>query len=589
MIGSGADSRVTYPMRDFLGDMWGFIRPHRWRFFLGSAIRALSDVAWLYPAFGLASIVDFLVAGDFDSLRFVWTTLGFMLLAVTVRWVGMYVCKQLLYGTSERMAIDARQTSIQHLMHLPMRWHEQENTGNRLKRFDRGALSLDKLLRIWTDNVISIVVNLVGVTLILATFNVGIAFATFVFLVTFFFLARYFIVRGAAVSRLVSQHEEDVHGTYFELLNNIRTTQVLHMGPVLLQRLATHVQELYALIVRRIFWYQFGNASRGLYGHAFRLAISAVIILGIVNGVYEVGFLVLFNSYFSDLFDSIRELSGVVQDVVVSKYDVGRMMDILSAPAVAYYEPEKIQVPQQWKELTIARASFSYGGVTVLDNVSVRVQRGERLGLVGLSGAGKSTLFKLLTRERALDVGTITLDDVPLHDIERADWLAHIGVVLQDTEVFNLTLRDNITLASPTHADDSERLHRAMAVSHVDSFLHKLPQGVDTFIGEKGVKLSGGERQRLGIARAVFKEPELLLLDEATSHLDVESEEKIQASLHEFFQSVTAIVIAHRLTTIKEMDRILVLEQGRIVEEGTFEELYARRGRFFELWEKQRL
>jgi ATP-binding cassette subfamily B protein len=136
---------------------------------------------------------------------------------------------------------------------------------------------------------------------------------------------------------------------------------------------------------------------------------------------------------------------------------------------------------------------------------------------------------------------------------------------------------------------NKELFQRALDVAHVNDFLHKLPHGVESLIGEKGVKLSGGERQRVGIARAIYRNPELLFMDEATSHLDVESETKIRQALHEFFKSVTAIVIAHRLSTLKEMDRVLVLEKGRIIEEGTFEELIKKKGRFHALWEKQAL
>ena len=138
-------------------------------------------------------------------------------------------------------------------------------------------------------------------------------------------------------------------------------------------------------------------------------------------------------------------------------------------------------------------------------------------------------------------------------------------------------------------AVNAERLGRALAVSHVSEFVSRLPNGLDTLIGEKGVKLSGGERQRVGLARAIYKNPQILFLDEATSHLDLESEEKIQATLHEFFGTVTAVVIAHRLTTIKEMDRIIAIEDGQIIESGTFTELYKNRGRFYDLWEKQKL
>lgn len=145
----------------------------------------------------------------------------------------------------------------------------------------------------------------------------------------------------------------------------------------------------------------------------------------------------------------------------------------------------------------------------------------------------------------------------------------------------------NILLASPD-AFSKDRLEEALRIAHLSDFLHKLPQGIKTPIGEKGIKLSGGEKQRLGIARAVYRRPDILFLDEATSHLDIESEQKIQDALHAFFQKVTAIVIAHRLSTIKEMDRILVLEEGRIIEEGDFETLVKMRGRFYALWKRQK-
>ena len=150
-------------------------------------------------------------------------------------------------------------------------------------------------------------------------------------------------------------------------------------------------------------------------------------------------------------------------------------------------------------------------------------------------------------------------------------------------------MRDNITITNYSQKDNQQLLKQALDVAHIKEVVNRLPQGLDTIIGEKGVKLSGGERQRLGIARAIFKNPKLLLLDEATSHLDLESEEKIKDSLHKFFENVTAIVIAHRLTTIREMDKILVVEDGKLIESGSFEDLIVKRGRFFELWEKQKL
>jgi len=192
-------------------------------------------------------------------------------------------------------------------------------------------------------------------------------------------------------------------------------------------------------------------------------------------------------------------------------------------------------------------------------------------------------------KEHETYTGEILFDKNPLRSLSRTSYFKNVAVVLQETEVFNFSLKDNITISKPDPEISQKALNESIVTAHITDFIGKLPQGIDTLVGEKGVKLSGGEKQRLGIARAIYKQPDLLLLDEATSHLDLESEEKIKDSLHHFFKKVTAIVIAHRLTTIKEMDRIIVVEAGRIIEQGSFNELQRKKGRFAELWEKQKL
>jgi len=284
----------------------------------------------------------------------------------------------------------------------------------------------------------------------------------------------------------------------------------------------------------------------------------------------------------------VKELSNVSQDIVVSKQRIARMRD--SFHDIPLINSEEVNsFPKDWQKLIVKNVSFSYDEDDVLKNVSFEVKRGEKIGIVGTSGAGKSTLFKLLLKERIHADGEIKIDDTLISTIKTEEYLARVSVVLQDTEVFNQSLKENITIVRPEEAHDKKLFDETLQISHVKDFVSKLKDGVNTLIGEKGVKLSGGERQRLGIARAIFKEPDILLMDEATSHLDIESEKKIQDSLHEFFQNVTAIVIAHRLTTIKLMDKILVIEKGKIIEQGSFDELYAKRGRFHELWEKQQL
>ncbi len=581
---------TVYRASAFLADMWRFVRPYRVRFWVGSFIRVVSDLVWLYPVYGTAQVVDLLKVHEPGmSLQPIITIVLLMLVAVVVRYATIYAAKRILFGVSEKTALDALREGVYHAYLLPIAWHEGQNTGNKMKRADRGAYSLDRVIRIWTNNLLEIAVNFISITLIFAKFDLFVAIVTVAFLGSFYCLSRFFIVRAARVSEEVNIKEESLHGLLYEALNNIRTVQVFALARSLDRAVQGSMELLYRNIERRIVWFQSGNATRGAYGQVFRVAMMAYIIYGITQGAYEVGFLVLFVLYFGNLLRSVQELSDVTQELVIAKYAFGRLMTDLDTPVREALSAGTAQTPAGWKEIVVERLSFSYQDRPVLRDVSFTIRRGERVGLVGLSGAGKSTLLKLFLREHELQEGMITIGDVPLAEIALDDWLGHTTIVLQDTEVFNMSLRENITITNAARKGDHALLVRSLAIAHLNDVVARLPHGLETPIGEKGVRLSGGERQRLGIARAVFKEPQFLLLDEATSHLDVESEEKIKQSLRDFFQGITALVIAHRLTTIREMDRIIVLENGCVVEEGTFEALYERRGRFFELWEKQHL
>jgi ABC-type multidrug transport system fused ATPase/permease subunit len=244
---------------------------------------------------------------------------------------------------------------------------------------------------------------------------------------------------------------------------------------------------------------------------------------------------------------------------------------------------------EDWKTLSFNNISFSYHGQKVLKNFSLKIKKGEKIGIVEISGTGKSTLFKLILKLYNNYSGKISFDNQDLKNIKRSSYIKKLAIVPQETELFNLSLADNIKISRKLNKTKAEKLlKKALKIAHINDFSHKLPQQLKTLIGEKGIKLSGGEKQRVGIARAIYKEPEILLLDEATSHLDIISEQKIQATLHDFFQDITAIVIAHRLTTIKEMDRIVVIDQGEVIEVGTFNELIKNKQKFYDLWQKQK-
>lgn len=579
-----------YSNQDLFRDLRPFLHSYRWRIVIATTMRLLADIAWLYPAYGIASLVTFFGSYapgmSLSPVRNIFILWG---IAIMVRHLGIYLSKWFLFRVSEQVAIDAQLKAISHLFLLDMQWHEQENSGNKLKKIERGGQNIDRILRMWINNYIEIAVSLFGMLFILARFDGVTSLLTFLFLVTYFLLASILRKRASVASHIVNVKEEEMNGLFFESINNIRSVKIMSMRKPMLSLLESHAKELYKKIVDRIFWFQSGIALRGFYGNAFRIGMTAYIAYGITQGYHEIGFLVLFHAYFNQINSSITELAEVSQDFVIARLTIGRMADILRVPVSIDSEVGKVAFPTDWHSLSLQNVSFAYGENTVLRDVSFEIKKGERIGIVGLSGAGKSTLFKLLLKEQEQSSGTILVDGIPLQSIGKEDYYRYVSAVLQETEVMNFTLRQNIVLANELEASNTALFDRSLDVAHVTDFLSKLPLGADTPIGEKGVRLSGGEKQRLGIARAVFKQPQILLMDEATSHLDIESEEKIRASLHEVFQSVTALVVAHRLTTIREMDRIIVIEDGSVKEVGTFDELTQLRGRFFDLWEKQKL
>jgi ABC-type multidrug transport system fused ATPase/permease subunit len=589
-ISSFSGQSVKYSSLELVRDIWELLKPYKWRFFLASLIRLLGDLANLVPVFLFASLVTFLTNYKSGmSLSYVWLMLGLWVVSVLIRNLSQFFSKYLGYWIAEKLSVDAALTTMRHLFLLDMAWHERENSGNKIKRIQNAGEGLNKIIRLWFTNIIEIIVNLVTINIIIANFDRTVLFILLFFLLTYFIISFFFTRKAGAASYLVNKQEENVNGFLFEAINNIRTVKVMSMARALYAIIAESTTELMKRIKTRISWFQSRHSFLMFWAGVFKAGIVGVIIWGIINGHYEIGFLILFNGYFSDLRASIDELSTATQDFVVSKLSISRMKDILNEPVTIDQETGKVALPNDWQQISFRNVSFSYGENKVLDNISFDVKRGEKIGVVGLSGAGKSTLFKLLLKEREKFTGDILFDDLSIKKIRKEDYFRQVSVVLQDTEVFNFSLRDNITITNDSEKDNDRLLSQALDVAHIREVAAKLAQGLDTIIGEKGVKLSGGERQRLGIARAIFKNPKILLLDEATSHLDLESEEKIKDSLHKFFENVTAIVIAHRLTTIKEMDKILVIEDGRLAESGSFQELIVKREKFFELWEKQKL
>jgi ABC-type multidrug transport system fused ATPase/permease subunit len=303
--------------------------------------------------------------------------------------------------------------------------------------------------------------------------------------------------------------------------------------------------------------------------HAVALVASVVwVSRGALRGLYSPGDVLLVLMLSQNLINSILPVTRLINQSGDIETSAERLIELIDAEAAIHDEPNAIDLGAI-ETLEFDNVSFGYGAEQrrVLDNVSFILPRGQMMALVGLSGAGKTTIIKLLLRFYDPTHGRILVNGIDLRRYRQQSVRARLGVVLQDVALFNDSIEENIAFARP-HATPAEVAEAARA-AHADQFIDSLPDQYQTLVGERGIKLSGGEKQRIAIARATLKRPELIILDEATSALDSSSEQLVQTGLNRLMQDRTAVVIAHRLSTVMKADQILVLENGRIAERGT--------------------
>jgi len=293
-----------------------------------------------------------------------------------------------------------------------------------------------------------------------------------------------------------------------------------------------------------------------------------------------VGELVAFNILAGRVSAPVLRLAQIWQDFHQARLSVARLGDILNTPAEPTYIPSRAALPAIRGNVNFEQVTFRYriDGPEVLRDVSLNVPAGQVVGIVGPSGSGKSTLAKLLQRLYVPESGRVVVDGVDLAMVDAAWLRRQMGIVLQENVLFNASVRENIALADP--AMPIEKVIAAATLAGAHEFVLELPEGYDTIVGERGSSLSGGQRQRIAIARALITDPRILIFDEATSALDYESERIIQENMQQIVRGRTVFVIAHRLSTVRQADRIITLDRGRVVEDGTHDELIRKGGRY---------
>jgi ATP-binding cassette, subfamily B, bacterial len=520
-------------------------------------------------------------------------------LSIGIRWVSAKVGEGLIF--------DMRSQVFGHIQKMPIAFFTRTQTGSLISRLNNDVIGAQQA---FTDTLSSVVSNLISVTLVLVVMFLLSWQITLISLV----ILPVFVLPAKRVGRRLSSITRESYGLNAQM-NNTMTERFNVSGALLVKLFGRPAEE------REAFESKAGRVrdigvTQAMYARFFiaaltlTAALATAVVYGLggvlaVDGALSVGTMVALATYLTRLYGPLTALSNVQIDVMTALVSFDRVFEVLDLPAMIQDKPDARPIPAGPARIEFDHVDFRYPSaeevslaslesVAVLDttvsqqvlfDVDFTAEPGELVALVGPSGAGKTTISHLLPRLYDVRSGAIRINGLDVRDSTSDSLTATIGVVTQDAHLFHDTIRGNLLYAKPD-ATIGE-LDAALAGAQIATMVDSLPDGLDTVVGDRGYRLSGGEKQRLAIARILLKAPEIVVLDEATAHLDSESEAAVQQALATALRGRTSLVIAHRLSTVREADMILVLDHGRIVERGRHDELLAAGGQYAELYRIQ--
>ena len=477
---------------------------------------------------------------------------------------------------------------FKHLHSLSLRFHLDRHTGGLNRFIDRGTKGIDFLLRFFIFNILPTFIEVLLVSVILwILYGYLYAIITFSMVSIYTYLTFSITEWRIKFRRDMNNADNSVSTKIVDSLLNYETVKYFNNDSHEFKKLDFSLQKYETAANKNRESLSFLNISQAL---VIMIGITVMLIMtayGIKNGAMTVGGFVVVNAYMLQLYQPLNFLGTIYREIKQALIDMENMFNLLDESSEINDPSNAAAIHINNPEINFSNISFGYDvRRNILKNISFRVPHGKKTAIVGPTGAGKSTISRLLFRFYDPIEGEISFNNQNIKEITQESLRKKIGVVPQDTILFNDTIYYNIAYGNP-NADEKDILEASKAAD-IHKFITSLPDGYNTLVGERGLKLSGGEKQRVAIARTILKKPDIYFFDEATSALDTNTEKDIQKNLEKLSKEKTTLIIAHRLSTVVNADNIIVLDKGSIVEEGTHQSLIDLKGKYFEMWEKQK-
>lgn len=572
-----------------IAGLWPYLAEFRGRVAFALCLLVLAKLATVATPVALKYIVDYLDQNRGGEIL-LWIPV-LLVVAYGLLRFGATLFSELRDAVFARVAERAmRRVSLRVFRHLHNRelaFHLDRKTGGLARDIERGTNGISFLLRFTLFNIVPTLLEILMVAGILfVVFNAGYVLAILVAVVVYVLFSIKVTEWRTRYVREANARDNQSNSRAVDSLLNYETVKYFNNEAFEADLYDRDLQDWEKARLKNRLSLAALNTGQALIIGLALIVIMAMAVREVANGAITLGDFTMINAYLIQLFIPLNALGFVYREIRQALVNVERLFGLLGDKPDIEDAPEAKPLTITSGEVAFEHVHFAYRpDRPILKDVDFRIPAGHTVAVVGASGAGKSTLARLFFRFFDVDDGRITIDGQDIRNVTQDSLRSAIGVVPQDTVLFNDTLYRNLAYGWPD-ATEAE-VHQAARMAHLEDFIHSLPDGYETRVGERGLKLSGGEKQRVAIARVILKNPPLLILDEATSSLDSLSEQAILGALKEVSRQRTTLVIAHRLSTIRDADTILVMEGGRIVESGHHNDLLSQAGHYARLWEQQ--